>query len=155
VDLEPNALQRAILDSIRIKVDVVSADVREQGRRAVLNFGHTVGHAVESVSDYRISHGEAVAMGMVSEAAIAVRRGLLDESSVQRLRRLLQGFGLPTSIPADLSTAALWDGCRRDKKVRAGRVHCVLPQRPGEMARPEHGWSFAVEEEELRGALSR
>ncbi len=155
LDLEPTATQRAILDSIRIKVDVVSADAREEGRRVLLNFGHTVAHAVESVSGYRISHGEAVAMGMVSEAALAVQRGLLDGEPLRRLQRLLEGFGLPTSIPGDLSATALWNACRRDKKVRAGRVHCVLPRRAGEMARPDRGWSFAVQEEELRGAFSR
>jgi 3-dehydroquinate synthase len=155
VNLEPVALERAILDAMRVKVDVVSSDAREEGRRAILNFGHTVGHAVESVSGYRISHGEAVAMGMVSEAGLAVRRGLLEDASLRRLRRLLEGFGLPTSIPGELSGVRLWNACRRDKKVRAGRVHCVLPRRAGEMARPDQGWSFAVEEEELRDALSR
>lgn len=154
LDLRPQPLQRVILDCIRIKVDVVSVDVRDEGRRALLNFGHTVGHALEWVSDYQISHGEAVAMGMVSEARLAVHRGLLDEACLSRLRRLLERFGLPTAIPSRLSVTDLWGACCRDKKVRAGRVHCVLPRRAGEMARPDDGWSFAVEEREMRAVLS-
>lgn len=115
----------------RIKADVVSRDEREQGLRRILNFGHTIGHALEAVSRYRLlRHGEAVAYGMRGASAMAVVRGLWPGAQHEALCRLLDGMGpLPSisGLAADECLAAMG----RDKKVVAGRLHFVLPTRIG------------------------
>jgi 3-dehydroquinate synthase len=155
LDLEPPQLERVVLSSMRIKVEVIGEDAREAGRRAILNFGHTVAHAVEHASNYGIPHGEAVAIGMVAEAVLSAQRGLLDPQVVDRLARLLQSFELPVRVPAGLEPEDLWDACTRDKKVRKGAVHCVLLQDVGVVARPEEGWAFAVHKQEMLQALGQ
>ncbi len=130
---EPATLRRIIARSCRLKADVVAKDEREEtGLRAVLNFGHTVGHAIEAVAGYggAFQHGEAVAVGMVAEARIALRLGWIDEPALSRLVALLERLGLPTSAPG-LDPDALLDAMGRDKKNRGGRIRFVLPRRLG------------------------
>lgn len=104
-----------------LKAGVVAEDEREQGRRSILNFGHTVGHALEAVAGYgRLLHGEAVAIGMCCEAELGVRLGITSEESARRLRRLIERWGLPSRIPADLDAADLVQAMRRDKKAVGG-----------------------------------
>jgi 3-dehydroquinate synthase len=103
----------------------VAEDERDMGLRHILNYGHTIGHAVESVSDFRIKHGNAVAIGMVAAARLSHRLGLLDEGEVKRLRQLITRAGLPTEIP-DLGIEAIMQAMQHDKKVREGRVEFVL-----------------------------
>ncbi|HEY2155668.1 MAG TPA: 3-dehydroquinate synthase [Isosphaeraceae bacterium] len=130
---EPSILRRIIAHSCRLKADVVAKDEREEtGLRAVLNFGHTVGHAIEAVAGYggAFQHGEAVAVGMVAEARVAERLGWIDERLTSRLVALLERLGLPTSAPG-LDADALVDAMGRDKKNRGGRIRFVLPRRLG------------------------
>jgi 3-dehydroquinate synthase len=150
---EGEALLEAVTDSLRIKAEVVSSDPLEAGRRAVLNFGHTVGHAVESVSGYRLSHGHAVARGMVVECVISERRGLLPAGAAGRIRRLLEAFSLPVTLPRSLPPESLWEACRRDKKARKGEVRCVLLRDVGTVARSGEGWTFAVDRTEMIAAM--
>jgi 3-dehydroquinate synthase len=127
---EPAILRRIIAHSCRLKADVVAKDEREEtGLRAVLNFGHTIGHAIEAVAGYggAFQHGEAVAAGMVTEARIAERLGWIDEELTSRLVALLERLGLPTSAPG-LDADALIDAMGRDKKNRGGRIRFVLPK---------------------------
>jgi len=112
----------------QVKVDVVNIDERETGERMLLNYGHTLGHALEALTGYgTLLHGEAVAIGMELAAQVALRMELWGPDSVERQRALLQAYGLPTAIPASVDPARLLDLTLRDKKVRAGRVRWVLP----------------------------
>jgi 3-dehydroquinate synthase len=116
-----------IAECCRIKAEVVAADEREQGLRRTLNFGHTVGHALEAVTKYRrFRHGEAVAYGMRAAAWIARARGALAADAHEALGELLTRMG-PLPAVADLSTAACLEAMRHDKKVVRGTLHFVLP----------------------------
>ena len=115
---------------MRIKAAVVAADPFERGVRAHLNFGHTFGHAVEKVSGFAVAHGPAVALGMVAACSLAVDLGLLDEASCQRVVRLIARAGLPVG-GLDVDPAGIVEAMGFDKKVTAGRLRLVLPDRIG------------------------
>jgi len=125
-------LQSTICNLVRraakVKVDVVNIDERETGQRMLLNYGHTLGHALEALTGYgTLLHGEAVAIGMDLAARVALRMELWGPESVERQRALLQAYGLPTSVPAGVDLSRLLELTLRDKKVHAGRVRWVLP----------------------------
>ena len=129
---EPEVMAKIVTASCRIKADVVAADEREVGRRRVLNFGHTAGHALEAVTRYRrLRHGEAVAYGMLVAAQLAAARGLLDIVDHAALTDLIGRMG---SLPpvTDLSASDVLAAMRRDKKVVAGQLHVVLPNGIGD-----------------------
>lgn len=143
-------LLRIIRESCQIKGRVVSADERESGTRRVLNFGHTIGHALEAVTKYRrFRHGEAVAYGMLGAAEIARARGMLDASSHGALQRLLTHLG-PLPAVADLPAAPMLEAIRRDKKVVRGTLHFVLPTAIGRTTIVDD-----VSEREIERALKR
>ncbi len=126
--LKTQNLAEIIRRAAKVKVDVVNADEREAGERMLLNYGHTLGHALEAASGYGVlRHGEAVAIGMDLAGRVAERLGMWSADSVERQRRLLRAYGLPTAIPAEIDPAALLELTLHDKKVRAGRVRWVLP----------------------------
>jgi 3-dehydroquinate synthase len=139
---DPDVLSRLIEACCRIKVRVVASDPHESGRRIILNFGHTIGHALETLTRYRLAHGEAVAIGMVTEARIAARAGLAPAALAERLAVLLIRLGLPTTIPRRLGAADILGVARRDKKAREGRIAYALPARLGSMARV--GGSYGI-----------
>ena len=120
-----NSLEEIVFQTVGIKAAVVAGDERDMGLRHILNYGHTIGHAVESVSDFRIKHGNAVAIGMVAAARLSHRLGMLDEGDVKRLRQLIMRAGLPAEIP-DLGIEKIMQAMQHDKKVREGRVEFVL-----------------------------
>ena len=126
-----------IAQALRVKIDIVEKDPYEQGRRAVLNLGHTVGHALETLSRFTLRHGEAVSIGMVAAARIAVTMGLAERSMTERLEGALAGWGLPVrcAIPgrSRLETNAVWGAMGHDKKRRRGRLRWVLPSKIGEV----------------------
>lgn len=129
---DARALERVVVESCRIKADVVQRDEREHGERAILNFGHTVGHAVEAAAGYgQLIHGEAVAVGMVAETILSLRLGGVQKSDVAALIALLRALGLPTRPPAGVATRAL-DYLSQDKKVRDGKLRFALLARVGE-----------------------
>jgi 3-dehydroquinate synthase len=147
---DPAALLPAIVESSRIKAEVVAKDERESGLRRILNFGHTIGHALEAATNYRrFRHGEAIAHGMLGAADIGVARGLLPATDQQGLADLLSRLG-PLPGVADLSSAAILDAIRRDKKVVEGRLHYVLATRIGATTTVDD-----VTEDEIRAALAR
>jgi 3-dehydroquinate synthase len=111
--------------SVRVKAEVVSADLTEQGLREILNYGHTLGHAVEHAEGYRWRHGEAVSVGLVYAAALARRLRRLDDDTADRHRRVLGALGLPTTYRAD-AFAALLDTMRVDKKARGKRIRFIV-----------------------------
>jgi 3-dehydroquinate synthase len=127
------ALDRAVLAEVvtrscAIKALVVGHDETEKGMRALLNFGHTIGHAVETVTGYATyTHGEAVAVGMAAASEIAVNLGMLPASDLDRILALLTAAGLPAELPAGLEKKALVEAARLDKKARDGLLTMVLP----------------------------
>jgi 3-dehydroquinate synthase len=123
---EPAALAHAIRRSCEIKAGIVARDEREQGDRALLNLGHTFGHAIEAASGYsRWLHGEAVGAGLLMAATMSCRAGLMAPQDVARLRDLLRRAGLPTDA-RDVTVDAAMQGMRIDKKVKAGQIRFVL-----------------------------
>jgi len=140
-----DALERVVARSVAIKEAVVAEDPREAGRRAVLNFGHTVGHAVEARSGYGLLHGEAVAIGMAAEARLAETLGVAEAGLCAAVTGALERFGLPVAVPAELPAGDLLETMLGDKKVRAGTVRFALPQRIGAMAqRADGAWTVDV-----------
>lgn len=149
---EPEALERLVRRSVEIKADVVSSDEREGGRRAILNAGHTVAHAVERASSYRVPHGEAVGLGLLAEAALAEDLGLAASGTGARVSALLTRLGLPVRLVPSLAADALLPAMASDKKNRARMIRFALPSAVGAMATDE-GWTVAAPETSIRKAL--
>jgi len=147
---DPAVLVPAIVESCQIKADVVSKDEREGGLRRILNYGHTVGHALEAVTKYRrFRHGEAIAYGMLAAADLAVARGALADVDRQALVRLITQLG-PLPPVGDLPIDDVLEAVRRDKKVVHGRLHFVLATAIGATVTVDD-----VTEEEIRAVLVR
>jgi len=127
LDREPGALAHAIRRSCEIKAGLVEEDERERGRRALLNLGHTFGHAIEAATGYGTwLHGEAVAAGTVMALDLSVRLGLVDDALAERAIALLERAGLPVAPPPELDPETFLDYMRRDKKVSDGELRLVL-----------------------------
>jgi 3-dehydroquinate synthase len=129
--LPPEAMAEIIAAAVKVKVQVVTSDEREGGRRAILNFGHTLGHALEAESAYALLHGEAVSLGMMAALALGQARGVTDPALAPRVRALLQKVGLPVDVAGRVSPAVL-GRMEVDKKRRADRVQFVFVPRLGE-----------------------
>jgi len=140
--------------SVEIKAAVVSRDEREGGLRKTLNFGHTIGHALEAVIYGTLLHGEAVAIGMTYESALAERLGIAAPGTATRVREAVRSAGLPDERPASISVDAILDAARGDKKARAGRVEYALPARIGAMAAANRGWAIPVSDAAVREVLA-
>ncbi len=151
--VDTDGLVDAISASVAVKAEVVSEDPLESGRRAVLNAGHTVAHALERTSDLTLPHGLAVAIGLVVEARISVALGLCREAVVETIVDALTSLGLPTRLATNRDHLALVEATILDKKNRAGRVRCSLLADIGEPARSEDGWTHEVPLDVLRSAL--
>ena len=131
---EDERLATAVRRSVQIKADVVRADEREGGLRRILNFGHTIGHAVEAEGGYSaLRHGEAIAIGMVAASLLTLKRNVPGWTKIEheRLSRLIGMAHLPVHMPESMSAQALLDRTRVDKKAAGGRVRYVLPTRLG------------------------
>ncbi|MFC2504317.1 MAG: 3-dehydroquinate synthase family protein, partial [Cardiobacterium sp.] len=127
---DPATLQTMIARCCAAKAAIVAADERESGQRALLNFGHTFGHALEALTAYRRwKHGECVAIGSVIACRLAARLGRISDAEADRAAALFAAFNLPTTVPADLTTDAIRDKMQLDKKTRGGQLRLVLPQR--------------------------
>lgn len=133
--LDEAALTAVIRRCCEIKAEVVAEDETEQGVRALLNLGHTFGHAIEAEQGYgNWLHGEAVAAGMVMAASTSVLKKLIDAGDLQRIEQLIRDFNLPTKKPADMGFAAFVEHMALDKKVLAGKLRFVLPTAIGQAA---------------------
>lgn len=117
--------------AVAVKVDVVNRDPFEGGLRACLNLGHTIGHAVESLSDYALSHGEAVSIGTVAEARIAEKLRLAEPGLADEILSVLAALGLPFEIPLEIDKNAIYETLQLDKKRAAGKVKFALPAATG------------------------
>ena len=148
------ALERLVRRSVEIKAAVVAQDEREQGRRAILNFGHTVGHAIEATSKYEVLHGEAVAIGMVYESRLAESIGIAGAGTAQRITRVLELLHLPTERPDASQVDDLIVAMRNDKKARGGEIRLAFPKSIGDPYGSDGaGWTVAVKEDAIRQVL--
>ena len=154
IDMRSPAMHDLVARSVEIKADVVRRDEREGGVRKTLNFGHTIGHAVELCSNYTILHGAAVAIGMVYESVIAERVGVASEGTAIRIRDAVRGVGLPDARPSEMPIDDIVAATRGDKKARQGNVEYALPARVGAMAGANRGWSMPVSEDLVREVLA-
>jgi 3-dehydroquinate synthase len=148
------AMEALITGSIAIKSAVVAEDAREHGRRRILNFGHTIGHAIETASEFGMLHGEAVAIGMAVECRLAELSGAAVCGITEQVCAALDRAGLPTLPPPGLDGPALVRHTHSDKKVRAGTVEYALPHAIGEMAGADTGWTVPLPDAFVREALA-
>jgi 3-dehydroquinate synthase len=149
-DLVGDSMLSLIVRSVEIKADIVSRDQREDG----LNFGHTIGHAVELVSGFSLLHGEAVAIGMALESRLAERIGLAQAGTAETVSSALQAAGLPIALPPGFERDGLIEAMRSDKKGRQGKTRFALPLRIGVMAGADSGWTVSVGDDQLREVLA-
>ena len=119
--------------SLAVKVKVVTEDAKEKGVRAKLNLGHTVGHALEIATNFAVKHGEAVAIGTVEEARLAVRLGLAPADWPDQVAAAFAKAGLPTALPDGITFESLAEIMRHDKKQRGGKISFALPCAPGDV----------------------
>ena len=147
------ALTRLVRRSVEIKAEVVSADEREAGRRVILNAGHTVAHALEQATSYELPHGEAVALGLVAECALAEQLGAAERGTQRRVVSLLGRLGLPVRLSRPVPAEQVFEAMKRDKKNRMARVQFALPSAIGRMADAGE-WTCSAEEPAIRSALN-
>jgi len=117
-----------------IKMGVVKQDPHEKGLRRILNFGHTVGHALEVASGYQLAHGYAIAIGMIAESFLSYRLGYLSENTFDRIESLIRGYGFPLHIPTDIGLEQCMENLRRDKKTSLKATRCVILKGIGQVA---------------------
>lgn len=153
---EPDALLKVVEGSVTIKAGVVTTDARERGRRAMLNFGHTVAHALEATLGYQMLHGEAVAVGMLAEARLGARLGATERAVPEAIAQAVEAFQLPLEPPAAIDAERALEAMRQDKKIRRGTVRFALPKRLGEMAGDDaRGWTIEVPDDEILALLQQ
>lgn len=134
LSLDETSLIHVIKRSCEIKAGVVSRDEREAGLRSILNFGHTIGHAIETLTNYTTyKHGEAVAIGMLYEAKIANKMGICNKDIIERLNNLIMRAGLPTKMP-EIASDRILETMQIDKKVKDGGIRIVLPEEIGKVS---------------------
>ncbi len=151
---DESALTQLIRRSVEIKAGIVALDTLETGARATLNFGHTIAHALERVTDFAVPHGFAVAIGMVAESRLGESLGVTRPGTAALVRVLLQRCGLPVELPDGVHADVLIAATRTDKKGRASRVRYALLAEPGRAAQSRAGeWTFEASPEALRAAL--
>ncbi len=151
---DPEACAYIAQENCRVKYEVVMQDERESGLREVLNLGHTVGRAIETVSGYRLLHGEAVAIGLVAETRLAFLLGTVTEQDAARVKALLERAELPTAIPDYIDREALVKKLYTDKKVREGKLRFVVQKGIGAVTEFSPGvFSTPVEEPVIRDIL--
>jgi 3-dehydroquinate synthetase len=127
------ALDRVVRRSMAVKVRLIQEDPYEKGQRAALNLGHTIGHALEAGSGYKLRHGEAVSIGMVAAARISERLGIAQPGLAEEISAALQGLGLPVAAPPAMDWETILQGMRVDKKRSGGALRFALPVRVGKV----------------------
>ena len=135
---DPDVIRKLVVQSIKIKAEVVEKDERESGLRMILNLGHTIGHGLEAATGYKVfRHGEAVAIGLVGVARLAARLGRFSQESCQQITSILARLGLPVAVPQSVQrnnlAQEILGHLSRDKKVQKGEVRFVLPVEIGKV----------------------
>lgn len=152
---DPGAMAALVRRSAEIKASFVALDPLEAGPRKALNFGHTIGHAIEGATEYGVPHGYAVAIGMVVEARAGEDVGVTAPGTAARLRAVLRRLGLPDAPPTGLEPDRIAALMQRDKKARAARPHFALLESIGSVARtPDGGWTHPLEDAAVGSALA-
>jgi len=123
--LDEKALEEIVFQSVKIKTEIVEKDERDLGLRSILNYGHTIGHAIESVSDFKVEHGRAIAIGMLAAARISNQMGILDKNELIRLKGVVEKADLPTEMP-NLEVEKITQAMKHDKKVWRDKIRFVL-----------------------------
>ena len=145
MDRDQQTLEQLIRRSLELKAEIVAGDEHEADRRAVLNAGHTVAHALERASEYTMPHGEAVAIGLVLETRVAERLGIARAGTADQIAALLQSLGLPTIAPHGLGRERIADAMQADKKNRDGVVHAAFISSFGQMAGGGEVWTLPLD----------
>ena len=154
--LDPALCEHMAEENCSIKYHVVMKDERESGLREVLNLGHTVGRAIETVSDYRLLHGEAVSIGMAAQLHLSCQMGYVTKEQVERVVKLLKRAGLPTEIPEYIDREALVKKLYTDKKVKNGQLRFVLQKGIGDIVEfPDGSFAAPVSEETAREIIMK
>lgn len=150
LDRDPESLAQLVKRNIEIKADIVALDELDlTGERAKLNFGHTIGHALEAASNYQLTHGQAVGLGMIGEFHIAVARGMVTAGDADSVDQLLEEYGLPTRIKHAIDVDKIWTLMAADKKTVKQRIRVVLPSAIGKVSS-----GHEVNRDEVEAALA-
>jgi 3-dehydroquinate synthase len=148
-------LEKVAYNNCRIKAQVVENDPTEKNQRRMLNYGHTIGHALESISGFELLHGEAVAIGIVAAGLIEIEMGMGDYERLERVKKILVALGMPTAIPTKISKKNVMDSIRRDKKAINKWPRFVLIDRIGAVHRKEGQWAVEVKQDVVEKVLGK
>jgi 3-dehydroquinate synthase len=151
--LDPDVLEKMIFESCRIKKEIVEQDEKEKGKRSLLNFGHTIGHALELLTNYSISHGEAIAIGILVECYLSVELGVLNQESFERIKKVLVKYHLPLRLPSHISAQAMIDAMSLDKKSLKGKPRFVIIEKIGSPSYHDSDCCRTVDESLLNKAI--
>ena len=139
---------------VHLKLKIVKRDPLDRGKRRMLNFGHTIGHAIETLLNYKISHGEAIAIGMVGEAKAALNLGLLSHQEFQDLYDLVKEFAFSLKLSASVTSHRLLERMKKDKKAKGGELRIVLLKKVGKVEKNRGEYCASIPERELQAALN-
>jgi 3-dehydroquinate synthase len=153
ISAKSDVLRRIIKSNVAIKAFVVEEDEKETNLRKILNFGHTIGHAIELLSNYKMGHGECVAIGMAVEACIAYLMKYMAESDYIKIKECIKSFGLPCKIPGDIKASDIIKATTMDKKAQKGKAKYVLPALIGFMYEEEGKYAVDVDEDVVNEAI--
>jgi len=151
--LDSGVIEKVIVESCKIKKEIVEQDEKENGKRRLLNFGHTIGHALESLTHYALAHGEAVAIGLLVECHLALQLGYLKQSSFNRVRAILAAYDLPLKLPSRLNITTLLNAMTMDKKSLKGRPRFVIIEEIGSPLEYDSAYCTCVDEKLIQNAL--
>jgi 3-dehydroquinate synthase len=152
---QPDVLEQVAYHNCKIKAKVVEADPTEKNQRRMLNYGHTIGHAVESASGFELLHGEAIAIGIIAAGLIEIEMGLCDDKRLERVRKVLMKLGMPVEIPVKISKKLLMDAIRRDKKAINKWPRFVLIDKIGSVHRKEGQWAIEAGQDVVEKVLEK
>jgi 3-dehydroquinate synthase len=155
LDRDSETLVKLAEKNCRIKAAVVEEDPNEKNKRRILNYGHTIGHAVESESGFALLHGEAVAIGIMAAGQIEIEMKLSDGKRLERIRRIFERLAVPVSIPKNLPKEKLLATMRRDKKAASGRPRFVLTEDIGKVHCKDSRYAVEVEQKVIEKALEK
>lgn len=153
-DCEEKVLIKIIKRCCEIKAKIIEKDEKENNLRKILNYGHTVGHAIESLSNYYINHGEAISLGMIAEAYISNQLGYLSKETLYRIKAILKRAGLPIKV-GRIKIGEIINKMKIDKKVMDKRIRFVLPQQIGKMKSVKGEYGITIEKRLIKEAISK
>lgn len=151
--LDPTVVEKGIFESCRIKKEIVEQDEKEQGKRRLLNFGHTIGHALETLTEYSLAHGEAVAIGLLVESYLSVQLNRLDKSVLKQIKQILVNYGVPLHLPKQFPISTFLQAMELDKKSSKGMPRFVMINAIGSPVSFDSHYCTHVDETLIKKAL--